>query len=47
MRMDNALFVEYWGVSVPPNLRIKEWLRHADEYAKDWTPSEVLFLDES
>jgi hypothetical protein len=47
IRMDEALFVEYWGVSVPPKLRIKEWLRRADDYAKDWTPSEVLFIDES
>lgn len=47
VRMDDALFVEYWGVSIPPNQRIKEWLRRADEYAKDWKPSEVLFLDES
>lgn len=43
-RMDDALFVEYWGVSVPPNLRIQEWLRRADEYAQDWKPSKVLFL---
>lgn len=47
MCMDDALFLEYWGVSVPPNLRIKEWLLRADEYAKDWTPSEVLFLNQS
>lgn len=46
-RMDDALFVEYWGVSVPPDQRIKEWLRRADGYAKDWKPSQVLFLDES
>lgn len=44
MRMDDALFVEYWGVSIPPNQRIREWLRRADSHAKDWTPSEVLFL---
>lgn len=47
VRMDDALFVEYWGVSVPPNQRIKEWLRRADGYAKDWKPSAVLFLDNS
>ena len=46
-RMDDALFVEYWGVSVPLDQRINEWLRRADEYAKDWRPSEVLFLDDS
>ena len=44
MRMDDALFVEYWGVSVKPEERIKEWLLRADGYARDWKPSEVLFL---
>ncbi|NTV67447.1 MAG: restriction endonuclease [Chlorobaculum sp.] len=47
MRMDDALFVEYWGVSVSPSQRIKEWLCRADKYAKDWTPSKVLFLGKS
>lgn len=45
--MDDALFVEYWGVSVPPERRIREWLQRADRYAKDWKPSQVLFLGES
>jgi hypothetical protein len=45
MRMDDALFVEYWGYSVPPKNRIKEWLRQADGYAKGWTPSDSLFLE--
>jgi hypothetical protein len=45
-RMEDALFTEYWGFSVPPSQRIKEWLRLADTYARDWTPSAVLFLDE-
>jgi len=44
-RMEDALFVEYWGVSVPPKQRIKEWLLRADSYARGWKPSEVLFLD--
>lgn len=44
-RMDDALFVEYWGVSVPPRYRISEWLRRADCYARDWVPSQVLFLN--
>lgn len=44
-RMDDALFVEYWGVSVQPHLRISEWLRRADYYARGWVPSRVLFLD--
>jgi len=43
-RMDIALFQEYWGVPVPPEERIKEWLRRADQCAgKAWKPSEVLF----
>ena len=47
-RLEDALFVEYWGTSVPPKDRIKEWLKRADKFAKDWRPrpSEVLFLDE-
>lgn len=45
-RMEDALFVEYWGVSVPPSQRIKEWLRQADNYARDWKPSKSLFLDD-
>jgi hypothetical protein len=47
--LDDALFVQYWGGSVPPNERIREWLRMADEYAnvgaKPWRPSEHLFLN--
>lgn len=46
LRMDDALFVEYWGESVPPEKRIKRWLEKADEFAKDWTPSKSLFLNE-
>ncbi|MGX2042297.1 restriction endonuclease (plasmid) [Methylocaldum sp. MU1018] len=45
-RMEDALFEEYWGDPVPPKERIREWLRRADQYARDWKPSEVLFLDE-
>lgn len=45
LRMDDALFVEYWGESVPPELRIKRWLEKADELATGWTPSKSLFLD--
>lgn len=44
-RLDDALFVEYWGESVPPNARIERWLRKADGYARDWVPSSSLFLD--
>ena len=46
MRMDDELFVEYWGESVPPAQRILRWLKKADAMASGWKPSEVLFLDE-
>lgn len=45
MRMDSALFEEYWGIAVEPQNRIKEWLRRADTFAKGWKPSEFLFID--
>jgi len=43
-RMDGALFEEYWGKAVAPNKRIKEWLKLADSYARDWMPSKELFI---
>ncbi|MCD7728574.1 MAG: restriction endonuclease [Clostridia bacterium] len=43
--MDDALFVEYWGESVPPEKRISRWLEKADELATGWIPSKSLFLD--
>lgn len=45
LRMDDALFVEYWGESVPPEKRIKRWLEKADELATEWVPSKSLFLE--
>ncbi|KXU36954.1 restriction endonuclease [Ventosimonas gracilis] len=45
LRMDDALFVEYWGASVSPENRIREWLKKADAYAGGrWLPSKELFL---
>ncbi|GHV51715.1 hypothetical protein FACS1894168_3940 [Deltaproteobacteria bacterium] len=44
LRMDDALFVEYWSESVAPEKRIPRWLKKADEYAVDWKPSASLFL---
>ena len=41
--MDDALFVEYWGASAPPEERICRWLEKADAVATGWTPSKVLF----
>jgi hypothetical protein len=43
--LDTALFVEYWGVSVPPEKRIREWLKRADKLATTWVPSEELFVE--
>ncbi len=40
-----ALFIECWGESVPPENRIAAWLRKADKLAKGWKPSEHLFKD--
>lgn len=43
-QLEDALFVEYWGESVPLENRIKEWLVRADRYAGDiWVPSKELF----
>lgn len=44
-RLDDAVFVEYWGESVPVADRIGRWLQKADELARDWIPSKSLFLD--
>jgi hypothetical protein len=38
-RMDDALFVEYWGESVKPEERIVKWLEKADALATNWRPS--------
>lgn len=43
--LQDHLFEEYWGATVPKDQRIKEWLRRADGFARDWKPSETLFLD--
>ena len=43
--MDDALFVEYWGESSPPDRRIKRWLEKADALATGWKPSESLFVN--
>ncbi len=44
LEMDDALFVEYCGESVPPEERIVRWLAKADLIARDWVPSKSLFL---
>ncbi|PDW02504.1 restriction endonuclease [Candidatus Viridilinea mediisalina] len=43
MRLEDALFVEYWGSTYHPRERIKVWLCMADIHAQGWVPSEVLF----
>ena len=44
-RLDDALFVEYWGESCAPDKRIARWLELADRYAEcaGWRPSTELF----
>lgn len=45
-RLPGALFEEYWGRNVPPNERIAEWLKVADQHAAKAgkaKPSEHLF----
>jgi hypothetical protein len=44
-RLEDALFEEYWGESVPKADRIENWLLRADQSASDWIPSASLFLD--
>lgn len=44
-RLEDALFVEYWGEAVPRNQRIARWLEKADALAGNWVPSQSLFLD--
>lgn len=42
--MEDAIFVEYWGESVPPQDRISRWLQMADQLAGGvWVPSQELF----
>lgn len=47
LRLPDQLFVEYWGESVKPEDRIDRWLEMADEHARHWIPSEVLFTKRS
>ena len=42
--LENALFVEYWGEGCKPENRIAEWLNRADSFAKEWRPSDEMFL---
>lgn len=42
--LPDALFADYWAETVPKNDRIPWWLAKADQYAKGWKPSDLLFL---
>ncbi len=44
-RLPADLIEEYWGVRVEPKDRIKFWLGRADRLAKNWKPSEHLFIE--
>jgi len=44
-RLEDAVFVEYWGEHIAPQDRITRWLEKADSLAREWVPSESLFLD--
>lgn len=41
--LEDALFEEYWGLNIPREERVNYWLKKADTYAVDWTPSKILF----
>lgn len=42
--LEDNLFKEYWGYTVPLEDRVAHWLDLLDSYARDWTPSrELLF----
>ncbi len=43
-KLEDALFVEYWKASIPPERRIQEWLKRADALAVSWMPSRKFFL---
>lgn len=44
-RLEDALFIEYWGESIPNEERLGRWLLKADELARDWIPSKSLFIE--
>lgn len=46
LNLEDALFLEYWGVCPAPEDKLLEWLRRADSFSQGWTPSEYLFLEE-
>lgn len=51
--LEDKLFVEYWGEEAcakidlsNPDAKIAYWLEQADSFAKEWKPSEYLFIEE-
>lgn len=45
-RLEQALFVEYWGAEVEKDQRILQWLLRADQHAVGWKPSRDLFRNQ-
>jgi len=46
LRLEDRLFLEYWGSVPKPEERIRHWLSLADQYASgSWIPSKVLFTE--
>ncbi len=45
-KLDDKLFIEYWGESCVPDERISKWLKKADVYADSWAPSKELFQED-
>lgn len=45
-KLDDKLFIEYWGESCAPDKRISKWLKKADGHADGWTPSKELFQED-
>ena len=43
LTLEDDLILEYWGIAVKPEDRIKEWLKRADGFAKSEKPSDSLF----
>lgn len=44
IRLEDAVFFEYWNEAVPSERRIQRWLEKADKLADNWIPSKSLFL---
>lgn len=45
--LKDEIIQEYWGYTVDKSRRLREWLKLADSFARDWVPSSVLFNSKS